>query len=199
MRRMKSPLYFYDFLTRCASQTNRVKKWRFLTTWTLPEFIILMYMIKTGRKETHVQMFRNWRLYKSILQFLICINWRNYVNPVCCVATVSHQIRCMNWGHLGHCHGAIYHLKWYKIVCMRYLTCTFSQMKSINMCSMYLQSWVSKFPLEIYCSLNIEPHCLHFYACQCWPQTLAAICRTMGILDFSCCVRQGNYIWGLGN
>ena len=64
----------------------------------------------------------------------------NYVNPVCCVATVCHQVRCIYWGHLGHFHGAIYHLKWYKIVCMRYLACTFSQMKSINMFSMHLQS-----------------------------------------------------------
>ena len=27
-------------------------------------------------------------------------------------------------GHLGHFHRAISHLKWYKIVCMRYLACT---------------------------------------------------------------------------
>ena len=57
----------------------------------------------------------------------------NYVNPVCCVATVCLQVRCMCWGHLGHFHRATSHLKWYKIVCMRYLACTFSQVKSINM------------------------------------------------------------------
>ena len=107
----------------------------------------------------------------------------NYVNPVCCVATVCHQVCCICWGHLGHFHRAIYRLKWYKIVCMRYLGCTFSQMKSINMFSMYLRFaiWSSQtFSLEMYCSLNIEPHCFHVYVCQCWPQTLAAICRTMG-------------------
>ena len=48
----------------------------------------------------------------------------NYVNPVCCVAPVCHQVCCMYWGHLGHFHGAISHLKWYKIVCMRYLALT---------------------------------------------------------------------------
>ena len=37
----------------------------------------------------------------------------------------------MYWGHLGHFHRAISHLKWYKIVCMRYLACIFSQMKSL--------------------------------------------------------------------
>ena len=34
------------------------------------------------------------------------------------------------------------HLKWYKIVCMRYLACTFIQMKSIDMFSTFLQSGV---------------------------------------------------------
>ena len=68
----------------------------------------------------------------------------SYVNPICCVATVCHQVRCMYWGHLGHFYRAISHLKWYKIVCMRYLACTFSQMKSINMFSMFLQSGVPR-------------------------------------------------------
>ena len=67
--------------------------------------------------------------------------WPNYVNPY---ATVCHQVRCIYWVHLGHFHRAIHHLKWYKIVCMRYLDCTFSQMKSINMFSMYLQSGVPR-------------------------------------------------------
>ena len=52
--------------------------------------------------------------------------------------------RCMYWGHLGHFHTAIYHLKWYKMVCMIYLACTFSQMKSINMFSVYLQFGVPR-------------------------------------------------------
>ena len=30
-------------------------------------------------------------------------------------ATVCHQVRCMYWGHLGHLHRAISHLKWYKL------------------------------------------------------------------------------------
>ena len=71
-------------------------------------------------------------------------NWSNYVSPVCCVATVCHQVRCVYWGHLGHFHRAISHLKWCKIVCMRYLACTLSQMKSINIFSMFLQSGVPR-------------------------------------------------------
>ena len=58
--------------------------------------------------------------------------WQDYVYPVYCVATVCRQVRCMYWGHLGHFHRAISHLKWYEIVCIRYLACTFSQMKYIN-------------------------------------------------------------------
>ena len=107
----------------------------------------------------------------------------NYVNPVCCVATVCHQVRCMHWGHLGHFHRAISHLKSYKIVCMRYLACTFSHMKSIDKFSMFLQSGVSRHFLWRFIAVWIEPHCVHVYVCQCRHQTLAAICRTMGIWD----------------
>ena len=73
---------------------------------------------------------------------------RNYVNPVFCVATVCHQVRCMCWGHLGHFHRAISHLKWYRIiVCMRYSACTFCQMKSINMFFIFLQPGVPRHSL----------------------------------------------------
>ena len=68
----------------------------------------------------------------------------NYVDPECCVATVCHQVRFMYWEHLGHIQRAISHLKWHEIVCMRYLACTFSQMKSTDMFSMYLQSGVPR-------------------------------------------------------
>ena len=47
-------------------------------------------------------------------------------------------------GYLGDFYRAIYILKWYKMVCMRYLVCTFSQMKYINMFSMYLQSGIPR-------------------------------------------------------
>ena len=68
----------------------------------------------------------------------------NYVDPECCVATVCHQVRFMYWEHLVHFQRAISHLKWHKIVCMRYLACAFSQMKSTDMFSMYLQSGVPR-------------------------------------------------------
>ena len=68
----------------------------------------------------------------------------NYVDPEYCVATVCHQVRFMYWEHLGHFQRAISHLKGHKIVCMRYLACAFSQMKSTDMFSMYLQSGVPR-------------------------------------------------------
>ena len=68
----------------------------------------------------------------------------NYVDPECCVATVCHQVRFMYWEHLGHFQRATSHLKGHKIVCMRYLACAFSQMKSTDMFSMYLQSGVPR-------------------------------------------------------
>ena len=69
------------------------------------------------------------------------------------------------------------------MVCMIYLACTFSQMQSTHVFHVF-EIWNSQtFPLEIYCGLNIEPHCFHVYVYQCWPQTLAAICRTMGIWE----------------
>ena len=68
----------------------------------------------------------------------------NYVDPECYVATVCHHVRFMYWEHLGHFQRAISHLKWHKFVCMRYLACAFSQMKSTDMFSMYLQSGVPR-------------------------------------------------------
>ena len=125
---------------------------------------------------------------------------QNYVNPLCCVATVCHQVRCMYWGHLGHFHRAISHLKWYKIVCMGYLACTFSQMKSINMFSMFLQSgvprhflwrfiavWTYNLTVFMFMNVNVDPKLSRQYA-ETW---------VLGM--FSCFVRQGKYIWGLGN
>ena len=52
--------------------------------------------------------------------------------------------------HLGHFHRAISHLKSYGIVCRVYLACTFSQMKSINTFSMFLQSGVPRHFLGIF-------------------------------------------------
>ena len=52
--------------------------------------------------------------------------------------------QCNDWGHLGHFRRNISLSKRHKIVCMRYFSCTFNQMKSINMFSMFLQAAVPK-------------------------------------------------------
>ena len=59
----------------------------------------------------------------------------------------------------------------FKIVCMRYLDCTFSQMESTNKFSVFFAIWSSQtFPLEIYCGLTIKPHRFHVFVCQCYPK-----------------------------
>ena len=68
----------------------------------------------------------------------------NDVEPVCCVATVYHQVRCMHRGHLGYFYRAISHLKWRKIVLMIYLVCTFIQMTFIDMFFVFFQSGVPR-------------------------------------------------------
>ena len=125
-------------------------------------------------------------------------HWINYVNPVCCVATVCHQVRCMHWGHLGHFHRAIYHLKWYKIVCEIFRAYILSDEIYQHIFHVFA-IWSSQtFPLEMYCGLNIEPRCFHAYVCQCWPQTLVAICRTMGIWDVFMLCPPGKIYLGFG-
>ena len=92
----------------------------------------------------------------DILCNSVYFQYVNYVNPICCVATLCHQVRCMYWGHWGHFHRAISHLKWYKIAYMIYLPCILCQMKSIDMFSMFFAIWSSQtFSLEIYCGYII--------------------------------------------
>ena len=106
----------------------------------------------------------------------------------------------MYWGHLGHFHRAISHLKWYKIVPIRYLACTFSQMKSINMFSTFLQYgvhrhflwrfitvWIYNLKVFMFMYVNVDLKLYRQYA-ETWVFEM-----------FSCCVHQGKYILGLGN
>ena len=115
-------------------------------------------------------------------QLSINAGWQ-HVDPECCVATVCHQVRFMYWEHLGHFQRAISHLKWHKIVCMRYLACAFSQMKSTDMFSMYLQSGVPRHFIWWFIAVEHKTSLFSCFVCQCWPQTLATICRNMGIWD----------------
>ena len=113
---------------------------------------------------------------------------------LCC-----HQVRCMYWEHLGHFHRAVSHSKWYKVVCKRYLACTFSQMKSINMFSMFLQNGVPRHFLWKFIAVWI----FNLFSCLCMSMLTSNSSSNMqkhGYLGmFSCCIRQGKYILGLGN
>ena len=136
----RSQLQIPDFLKTYIIQENHSRKRhidQLLTTKTANKSFWLVYTIWISYWATLQQSVTCLLLSKIIILF-------NYVNPVCCVATVCHQVRCMYWGHFGHFQRAISHLKWHKIVYMRYLACTFSRMKCINMFSMFLQSGVPR-------------------------------------------------------
>ena len=103
----------------------------------------------------------------------VCKQWRY------CCHSPSHGYVKLHQPHMLCCHclppgslhvlGAFgslsYHLKWYKIVCMRYLACTFSQMKSINMFSMFLQCGVPRHFLNG--DLLRFEHITSLFSCLC--------------------------------
>ena len=124
----------------------------------------------------------------------------NYVSPACCVATVCHQVRCVYWGHLGHFHRAISHLKWYRIVCMRYLACTFSQMKFINIFSMFCNL---EFPGISFGDLLWFEYITSLFSCLCMSMLTSNSGGNMqkhGYLGcFHATVRRGKYILALDN
>ena len=132
--------------------------WRYTVfnscTWLNVQSLLVtrdwIYTVFTSETWLKIYSFYQWHMIEDIQSFTSDIRLNvqslpvtpDYVNPACRVVTVCHQVRCMYLGHLSHFHRAISHLKWYKIVCMRYLACTFSQMKSVNMFSLFLQSGV---------------------------------------------------------
>ena len=102
----------------------------------------------------------------------------------------------MYYGHLGHFHRDIFHLNWYKIVCMGNVACTFNQMKFINMPSMYLQPGGPKhFLLRFIAVWTSLFSCLCMSIFQCWPRTPAQYAKTWVFWDVLRCVRQRKYIW----
>ena len=65
--------------------------------------------------------------------------YHNYANPVYCVATICHQVRCLRWGHPSLFHTATPLLILYKMFCMRDISYRLTWMKCINMLSVYAQ------------------------------------------------------------
>ena len=63
-----------------------------------------------------------------------------YANPVYGVATICHQVRWLRWGHPSLFHTATSLLIWYKMFCMREISCRHIWMEFINRFSVYAQS-----------------------------------------------------------
>ena len=97
---------------------------------------------------------KNCFSYRGSSKYLNSIARSYSLNPVCCVATVCRQVRCMYWGYLGFFHKDISLLSWHKIVYMRNLTCTFICIKYAYMFSMYLK-------LLVYGHFNFNLICHH--------------------------------------
>ena len=87
--------------------------------------------------------------------------------------------------HFSFCHGGMSNLNWYKLVNMGYLWYAVIWLQSINMFSLDLQSGVIRYFhwILIYQGLYV---CVY----QGCPQTLAEICRNMGISDVFEVVRE---------
>ena len=75
---------------------------------------------------------------------------RSYsLNPICCVATVCFQVRCMHWGQLGLFHKDISTLNWHKMVCMKDLVCTFIRVKFAYICFLCISNfWFTGISIE---------------------------------------------------
>ena len=118
--------------------------------------------------------------YMSIYNYMICMN--NYANPIYGVATIYHQVRCFRWGRPSLFHTATSLLIRYKMLCMREISYRLIWTKFINMLSVCAQCGMHRrFNWWIIVVFNIEP----FYSDVCGdyrrPQTLAEICRIIGI------------------
>ena len=76
----------------------------------------------------------NTKLLPELLGVLniVCYN-HNYTNPIYGVATICHQVHCLCWGHSSLFHTATFLLIWYKMFCMRDISCRLVWMKFINM------------------------------------------------------------------
>ena len=107
----------------------------------------------------------------------------NYANPVYGVATICQQVRFLRWGHPSLFHIATALLIWYKMFCMREISYRLIWMKFKNRLSVYVQPGTHRCVNWWIIGFNIEPFCSDVCADHRRPQTLAEICRNMGI----CC------------
>ena len=62
-----------------------------------------------------------------------CMIYNLHANPVYCIASNCHQVRWLRWGHPSLFHRATSLLSWYKILCVRDISCILIWMEIINM------------------------------------------------------------------
>ena len=87
----------------------------------------------------------------------------NYTHPVNGVATICHQVRWLRWGHPSLFHTATSLLIWYKMFCVRDISCRLIWMEFINMFSVYAQSRThSRFNWWFIVVLTYNPSVLMF-------------------------------------
>ena len=96
-------------------------------------------------------------------------------NPVYGVATICHQVRWLRWGHPSLFNTATSLLIWYKMFCMRDISYRLIWMEFINVFSVYAQSGTHSR------GFNIQPFCSDVCGDHRRPQSLAEMCRNMGI------------------
>ena len=109
---------------------------------------------------------------------------RNYANPVYGFATICHQVRCLRWGHPSLIYTATSLLIRYKMFYMRDISYRLISVDEIYKHALVCVFWDAQaFYLMNCCGFNIEPFCSDVCGDHRRPQTLAEICRNMGI----CC------------
>ena len=108
----------------------------------------------------------------------------NYANPIYGIATICHQVRWSHWGHPSLFHTTTSLLIWKKnVLHERYIMQTYLNeiyKHAFRVCTIW---YAQAFQLMNYCGFNIQPFCCDVCEDHRRPQTLAEMCRNMGI----CC------------
>ena len=122
------PLYTTSRSQKCISYTGP-RTWNFILSKINPHAPIGSF------KNNWRALFNECSLLNILLWYCVTM-WCPYVlfhctfihvitmTPYAVLPLFATRFRCMYWGHLGHFHRAISHLKWHKIVFIRYLAHT---------------------------------------------------------------------------
>ena len=118
----------------------------------------------------HLKMQDNWKIH---LTHTGC----NARNPVCDVAPVYHQVRCMYWG-ISVFHRGRSHLNKYAIWNIN----NTNRLRSVlQICFLFLKIREPRIRWKNNCCLNMEPYCFCVWEYQTCPQPLVVICSNLGL------------------